>query len=43
VTSGSSERLNARRLERLVELARLRNVTLAELMKQLGMETPAYE
>ena len=41
--SDEIERLNARRLEHLVALARLRNVTLADLMQQLGMETPPYE
>lgn len=37
------ERQNGRRVERLVQLARLRGVTLAQLADQLGMEAPAYE
>jgi len=36
------EALEARRVESLAELARLRNTTLAALMKDLGIRKPAY-
>ena len=41
--SDQIERQNARRVECLAELARIRKVSLQELMRQLGVETPAYE
>ena len=41
--SDQIERQNVRRLECLFKLAHLRKVSLPELMKQLGIETPAYE
>jgi len=34
---------NAKRLGYLAELARLRQVSLPEVMKQLGIKTPGYE
>lgn len=37
------EAANAKRIERLIELARLRKVSLPELMKQLGIKTPEPE
>ena len=37
-----TEALEARRVEYLAELARLRNTTLAALMKDLGIRKPAY-
>ncbi len=36
------EEANARRIEYLVELARLRGTTLDELMGQLGIKAPSY-
>lgn len=36
------EKLEARRVEYLVELARLRKTSLTELMKQLGIRPPDY-
>ena len=37
-----AEALEARRVEYLAELARLRNTTLAALMKDFGIRKPAY-
>ena len=37
-----TEALEARRVEYLAELARLRNTTLAALMKDFGIRKPAY-
>ena len=37
------EAANVKRIERLSELARLRHVSLPELMKQLGIKTPEPE
>lgn len=37
------EAANVKRIERLSELAKLRNISLPELMKQLGIKTPAPE
>lgn len=37
------EAANVKRIERLSELARLRKVSLPELMKQLGIKTPEPE
>ena len=37
------EAANVKRIERLSELAKLRKVSLPELMKQLGLKTPAPE
>jgi len=39
--SNRIERLNVRRIERLVELARLRKTTLALLMEQLSITAPS--
>jgi hypothetical protein len=36
------EAFNARRIEHLVELARLRHASLPALMEQLGIKPPAY-
>jgi hypothetical protein len=36
------ENLEARRMEHLAELARLRQTSLPALMKTLGIRTPAY-
>lgn len=36
------EKLQAQRLESLAELARLRNMTLRGVMKQLGIQSPGY-
>ena len=36
------EKLQAQRLESLAELARLRNMTLRGVMKQLGIRSPGY-
>ena len=41
--SDQIERQNARRVGCLAEIARIRKVTIRELMQQLGVETPAYE
>ena len=38
--SNRIEEQNARRMEHLAELARLRNVTLTELLDQLGIVSP---
>jgi hypothetical protein len=38
--SDELEQLNAKRVQHLVELAKLRNVSLSTLMQQLGIETP---
>ena len=40
--SDQIEELNARRLECLVALARLRHTSLEALMQQLGLQTPPY-
>lgn len=40
--SDQIEDLNARRLECLTELARLRQTSLSELMQQLGITAPPY-
>jgi hypothetical protein len=37
------ERLNATRIEKLLELARLRGVTLDQVMNQLGIRRPDPE
>lgn len=37
------EAANVKRIERLIELAKLRKVSLPELMKQLGIKTPEPE
>jgi hypothetical protein len=39
----SSEELMTRRVGYLVELAQLRQTTLKDLMRDLGIQTPAYE
>jgi len=36
------EKLQAQRLESLAELARLRNMTLRGVMRQLGIQSPGY-
>ncbi|NUQ61558.1 MAG: hypothetical protein HUU20_03665 [Pirellulales bacterium] len=36
------EELNARRLERLAELARMRNTSLTAVMEQLGIKAPPH-
>ena len=36
------EELNARRIERLAELARIRHTSLTALMEQLGIKAPPY-
>ena len=36
------EAMNSRRLEWLLELARMRNVSLASLMETLGIQSPPY-
>ena len=41
--SDQIERQSARRVECLAELARIRKLTVRELMQQLGVETPHYE
>ena len=40
--SDQIEEFNTRRLEFLADLARLRQISLAELMQQLGITTPQY-
>jgi hypothetical protein len=40
--SDALEAINVRRVECLVELARLRNMPLETLMDQLGIKAPAY-
>jgi hypothetical protein len=40
--SDKIEAINVRRIERLVELAHLRNTPLETLMEQLGITAPAY-
>jgi hypothetical protein len=40
--SDQIEDLNTRRLEFLADLARLRQTSLSELMRQLGISTPQY-
>ena len=40
--TGQIENLEARRMEYLVELARLRRTSLAKLMENLGIRPPAY-
>jgi hypothetical protein len=37
------EALNVERVQALADLARLRQVSLPEVMRQLGLDTPAYE
>ena len=37
------EQLNVKRLEKLIELARLRGVTVDQIMDQLGIRPPVYE
>jgi len=36
------EKFDVKRVEYLAELAQLRNTTLSELMKELGIQTPEY-
>ncbi len=38
-----TERLNAERMKYLIELAHLRNVTLDEVMDQLGVRPQSYD
>ena len=40
--SDQIEELNARRIQHLIELARLRQTSLPELMEQLGIKPPPY-
>ena len=40
--SDQIEELNARRIEFLAELARLRQTSLSEIMRQLGIKSPPY-
>lgn len=40
--SDTIEEWNARRVGLVVDLARLRNIPFADLMKQLGLEAPPY-
>jgi hypothetical protein len=37
------EELNVQRMERLVQLARLRNTSVQALMDELGIKSPPYE
>jgi hypothetical protein len=36
------EQLNVERLEKLIQLAEIRQVSVREIMQQLGIERPAY-
>jgi len=40
--SDEIEKVNARRMEHLAELAHLRQISLTELMEDLGIQSPAY-
>lgn len=40
--SDEIEKVNAHRMEYLAELARLRQMSLTELMEDLGLQSPAY-
>lgn len=40
--AGQTEKLEARRMEHLAELARLRRISLTDLMGNLGIRSPAY-
>jgi hypothetical protein len=41
--SDQMEELNVQRMERLIQLARLRNVSVDALMDELGIKSPPYE